>query len=116
MPRPSSRDPETDPRAFLGEELARARMAAGFSSQQALADHLGFDRSVVGKAESGDRPPTPEVLRAWCEACTLDYDHFARLAALARRTDGPIPSWFESWLEAEGKAHALKIWQPLIIP
>jgi hypothetical protein len=44
MPRPNSRDPESDPRAFLGEELARARVAAGFSSQQALADHLGFDR------------------------------------------------------------------------
>jgi hypothetical protein len=62
MPRPNSRDPETDPRAFLGEELARARVAAGFSSQQALADHLGFDRPVVGKAESGGRPPTAEVL------------------------------------------------------
>ena len=38
MPRPNSRDPETDPAAFLGDELARAGMAAGFSSQQALAD------------------------------------------------------------------------------
>ena len=38
------------------------------------------------------------------------------MAALARRHDGPIPSWFESWLEAEARAHALKMWQPLIIP
>src|ERR1035438_10123698 len=89
-PRPHSPDPTRGPRAFLGDELARARLAAGFSSQQGLAEHLGFDRSVVGKAESGDRPPTPEVLRAWCEACKLDYDHFARLAALARRADGPV--------------------------
>jgi hypothetical protein len=37
MPRPNSRDPDIDPRAFLGDELARARLAAGFSSQQALA-------------------------------------------------------------------------------
>jgi transcriptional regulator with XRE-family HTH domain len=91
MPRPNSRDPETDPRAFLGEELARARLAAGFSSQQALADQLGFDRSVVGKAESGGRPPTPNVLRAWCEACRLDYDHFARLAGEAGTRGGPGP-------------------------
>jgi len=116
MPRPSSRDPETDPRAFLGEELARARMAAGFSSQQALADHLGFDRSVVGKAESGDRPPTPEVLRAWCEACTLDYDHFARLAALARRADGPVESWFAEWLEKELAAQMIRAWSPVLLP
>jgi Domain of unknown function (DUF5753) len=35
---------------------------------------------------------------------------------LARRADGPVPTWFEDWLQAEGKAHALRIWQPLIIP
>lgn len=100
MPRHNSRDPETDPRAFLGEELARARMAAGFSSQQALADHLGFDRSVIGKAESGDRVPTLDVLRAWVKACNLDEDHYMRLAVLARRADGPVPRWFETWLDA----------------
>jgi transcriptional regulator with XRE-family HTH domain len=116
MPRPNSRDPGTDPRAFLGEELARARVAAGFSSQQALADHLGFDRSVVGKAESGDRPPTPEVLRPWCEACTLDYDHFARLAALARRADGPVESWFVEWLEKESAAQMIRAWSPVLLP
>ncbi len=116
MPRPNSRDPETDPRAFLGEELARARGAAGFSSQQALADHLGFDRSVVGKAESGDRPPTPEVLRAWCGACSLDHDHFARLAALARRADGPVESWFAEWLEKEGAAAMIRAWSPVLLP
>jgi helix-turn-helix protein len=59
MPAPTAVTRESDPRAFLGEELARARVAAGFASQQALADRLGFDRSVIGKAESGGRPPTP---------------------------------------------------------
>jgi transcriptional regulator with XRE-family HTH domain len=116
MPRPNSRDPETDPRAFLGDELARARMEADFSSQQALADHLGFDRSVIGKAESGDRPPTPEVLRPWCEACNLDYDHFARLAALARRADGPVESWFVEWLEKEITAQMIRAWSPVLLP
>jgi transcriptional regulator with XRE-family HTH domain len=116
MPRPNSRDPETDPRAFLGEELARARLAAGFSSQQALADHLGFDRSVVGKAESGDRPPTSDVLRAWCDACNLDYDHFARLATLARRVDGPVESWFVEWVEKELAAQMIRAWSPVLLP
>ena len=95
------RDPDNDPRAFLGAELARGRKAAGFSSQDALAARLGFDRTVVAKGETGDRPPTDEVLDAWCEACGLDRELFGRWAAFARRTDGPIPSWFESWLEAE---------------
>jgi len=116
MPRPNSRDPATDPAAFLGDELGRAREAAGYKSQQALADHLGFDRSVVGKAESGERPPSPDVLAAWCHACGLDHDHFCRMATLARRAEGPIPRWFEDWLVAEGEAQTLRIWQPLLIP
>jgi ribosome-binding protein aMBF1 (putative translation factor) len=52
------RDPDTDPRAFLGRELHRARVAAGFSSQEALAARLGFDRTVIAKAETGDRAPS----------------------------------------------------------
>jgi transcriptional regulator with XRE-family HTH domain len=116
MPRPNSRDPETDPAAFLGDELARARMAAGFSSQQALADHLGFDRSVIGKAETGNRPPTPDVLAAWAKACGADPELFGRMATLARRADGPVPRWFETWLAAEAQATMLKYWSPIIVP
>ena len=81
-----------------------------------LAARLDFDRTVIAKAETGDRPPTDEVLDAWCEACSLDRELFGRWAAFARRTDGPVPSWFESWLEAERQAHMLRIWQPLVIP
>jgi transcriptional regulator with XRE-family HTH domain len=110
------RDPETDPRAFLGEELRRGRVAAGFSSQEALAARLGFDRSVVGKAETGDRAPTDDVLAAWCEACQLDADLFTRLAVLARRADGPVPTWFAGWVEAERYAESLCWWEPLLIP
>ena len=50
------RDPEADPRAFLGAELTRARKAAGFSSQDVLAAKLGFDRTVIAKAETGTGP------------------------------------------------------------
>jgi transcriptional regulator with XRE-family HTH domain len=110
------RDPETNPAAFLGGELRRARMSAGFSSQDALATRLGFDRTVVAKAETGERPPTIEVLAAWCEACQLDEELFGRLATLARRADGPVPTWFEDWLEAEREAHTLRLWSPMLIP
>jgi transcriptional regulator with XRE-family HTH domain len=110
------RDPETNPAAFLGGEPRRARVAAGFSSQDALAARLGFDRTVVAKAETGQRPPTVDVLAAWCQACHLDDELFGRLAALARRADGPVPSWFEGWLEAEGRAHTLRVWSPVLLP
>jgi transcriptional regulator with XRE-family HTH domain len=110
------RDPETNPAAFLGSELRHARVAAGFSSQEALAAKLGFDRSVVAKAETGERPPTIDVLSAWCEACQLDERLFGRLAVLAKRADGPVPTWFEDWLEAEREAHTLRIWSPTLVP
>jgi transcriptional regulator with XRE-family HTH domain len=110
------RDPETDPKAFLGDELRRARMAAGFSSQDALAVRLGYDRTVITKIESGDRAPTPEVLSAWCQACGLPEELFARLAVLARRANSPIPTWFEDWLKAEGEAESLRVWSPILIP
>jgi Domain of unknown function (DUF5753)/Helix-turn-helix domain len=110
------RDPETNPAAFLGGELRRARVAAGFSSQDALAAKLWFDRTVVAKAETGERPPTDDVLAAWCVACRLDDELFGRLVVLARRADGPVPTWFEDWLQAEGEAQSLRLWSPTLIP
>jgi transcriptional regulator with XRE-family HTH domain len=112
----TQRDPETNPAAFLGAELRRARVDAGFSSQEVLAARLGFDRTVVAKAETGERPPTADVLAAWCAECQLDEALFGRLATLARHADGPVPTWFEDWLEAEGEAHTLRIWSPVLVP
>ena len=109
------RNPETSPPAFLGAELRRARMAAGFSSQEPLAARLGFDRSVVAKAETGERPPTDDVLTAWCQACRLDDDLFGRLAVLARRADGPLPTWFEDWPDLEAAATTLRWFEPLLV-
>jgi transcriptional regulator with XRE-family HTH domain len=113
---PQRRDPRTNPKALLGKRLRVGRITAGFSSQDALAARLGFDRTVIAKAETGERPPTSDVLTAWCEACGLDADLFADLTELARSGDGPIPSWFEDYLQAEREAHTLRIWQPLLVP
>lgn len=106
------------PGQYLGGELCRARIAAGFKSQEAFAQRLGFHRSVVAKAESGERVPSAQVLAAWCEATGIDADHYGRMAEMARTVsdDGPVPAWFEEWLEAEGRADHLRFWQPSIVP
>jgi transcriptional regulator with XRE-family HTH domain len=111
-------DPERNPAGFLGAELRRARLAAGYSSQEALAARLGYDRSVIAKAETGERPPSPEVADAIeAELFPAGPSGFVgRLAALARRAGGPVPSWFESWLEAERDAHMLRLWSPVLVP
>jgi transcriptional regulator with XRE-family HTH domain len=119
MPRPNGRDPQTDPATFLGMRLQRARIAAGYGSQEALANGLGFDRSTITKAENGGRPPTDDVFIKWCDACNVSAelrDVFAGLLVVARRTDGPVPAWFRDYLEAEREALTLRIWQPLIVP
>lgn len=71
---------------------------------------------MITKAETGERPPTADVLAAWCQACQLDDSLFGRLAVLARRADGPVPTWFEDWLQAEGEAQSLRIWSQTLIP
>ena len=113
----TKRDPESSPAAFLGNELRRARVAAGFSSQDALAARLGFDRTVITKAETGLRPPTADVLAAWCTACDLDQEMFGRLGTLARRADGSVPAWFADWTrDIEAAALTLRSFEPLIVP
>jgi transcriptional regulator with XRE-family HTH domain len=113
----TTRDPAANPAAFLGDELRRARVAAGFTSQDALAARLGFDRTVITKAETGHRPPSPDVLTGWCTACGLDEDMFGRLGALARRSDGSVPPWFQDWVQdIEATAVTLRWFEPLIVP
>jgi transcriptional regulator with XRE-family HTH domain len=119
MPRPNGRDSQTDPAAYLGARLRIARMAAGFSSQESFSAAMEFDRSVITKAETGSRPPTDEVFSKWCDTCGVlpeVREVLAGLLTVARRADGPVPQWFEDWLEAERDALNLRIWQPLIIP
>jgi transcriptional regulator with XRE-family HTH domain len=115
MPRPNGRDPQGNPAVFLGTKLRQGRIDAGYKTQDALAGKLGFDRSVVTKAETGERPPTDDVLAAWCDLCGLDMELFSGLVMLARTIDGPVPRWFEDWLQAEAEAYALRYWSPIII-
>lgn len=111
------RNPDKDPRALLGFTLKRARLAAGFTSQEALAAAMGFDRSVVAKAETGERLLTAEVLTAWCAVCTtLDEEVISHMIQLVHASDVNVPLWFEEWLAAEGRASLLRYWSPVLFP
>ncbi len=120
MPRRKSRDPKSSPAASLGRKLAEARESAGFSTQAALAEHLSIDRTVVGKAESGERPPSDSVLESWIQACRIaNVELIMALLELARTSDDsdPIPGWFSDYAEdIEPVAHTIKTWQPVIVP
>jgi transcriptional regulator with XRE-family HTH domain len=113
---------ERDPDAmFLGAVLRRARIAAGIGSQDELANRLGYERTVIAKAESGQRPPSPDVARAYARA-------FPRLNALiesglieewadhVRNNGGPFPKFFVDWVDAERNAATLFYWAPILVP
>lgn len=114
-----SRNSETDPRAYFGNKLRTGRLAAGFSSAASLATELHCERSVIAKAETGERPPKPgsDLLVSWCEVCKLDLGQMTELAKLSDAVeDRIIPVWFADYVEVEQAAHTLRTWQPVIIP
>lgn len=88
------------------------------SRHQVHDAQLGYDRSVIAKAETGGRPPTPDVADALEAELFPNGPHgwVARMARLARTHDGPIPNWFEDWLDVERKAHTLRLWSPILVP
>jgi transcriptional regulator with XRE-family HTH domain len=101
--------------AFFGAELRRARVAAGMSQDQ-LGRALSFSGDLIGKVETCERAPTPEL------AAGLDrvFPHldglFTRLLGLARRWEGPHPQWFRDWVQAEQEATSLRWWEPMLVP
>lgn len=119
MPRSNSRDPETNPAALLGQQLRRMRLAAGFSTQPALASRLGFGQDVVSKAETGAQPPSDDVLTRWldiCGATDREREMLADVLKLARKAHGPIPEFIEKWLKAERIAEFLRLWSFVAVP
>jgi transcriptional regulator with XRE-family HTH domain len=113
----SGRDPQSDLGAWLGDELRNARQAAGYASQDQFARELGFDRTVIVKAESGSRPPSEDVAPRIAERFPgLANGLYVQLAAVARKSSGPVPGWFADWLAREREATSIRIWQPIIVP
>ena len=107
--------------SFLGTELRRARLAAGIKSQEELAEILGFDRSVISKAEGG-KPPSPELARTYAAKfpqlnALVEDGMIERWAEHVRKNGGgPFPKFFVDWVDEEKVATALFYWAPLLVP
>jgi transcriptional regulator with XRE-family HTH domain len=107
--------------SFLGTELRRVRLAHGITSQEELAARLGFDRSVIAKAESGYRPPSPEVAQAYArefpELNGLVTDGLIeRWAEHVKKNGGAFPKFLHSWVDNEKTATGLFYWEPMVVP
>jgi transcriptional regulator with XRE-family HTH domain len=110
---PMASDPEA---VFLGAELRRARLSAGITSQEELAARLGYERTVIAKAESGERLPSSEVAAAYNKAFPHLDGLIERWAEHVRRTEGSFPKFFLNWVDAERTATALFYWAPVLVP
>jgi transcriptional regulator with XRE-family HTH domain len=107
--------------SFLGAELRRVRLAHGVTSQEELAARLGFDRSVIAKAESGYRPPSLEVAQAYASEfpelnALVEDGLIERWAAHVRKNGGVFPKFLHSWVDSEQTATGLFYWEPMVVP
>lgn len=119
MAAPQSRDPSTHLGAFLGQQLRQARSRAGYRSQEALADVLGTERTVVGKGETGEYPPAEPVLSHWLDTCNVTgdlRDTLEGIGRIARMRANPEQSRVAPWYETEARAHTLRYWAPILVP
>jgi transcriptional regulator with XRE-family HTH domain len=117
----NDRDPRSDLGAWLGEELRRARIAAGYSSQDALARDLGYDRTLINKLETGERPPSDvvagKVAERFPSLCNGLYEQLAGVARRAASGTSKYPGWFgKVWLPIERDCTSLRWWEPILIP
>lgn len=115
MPAKRDLDPGASPLRFFGAEVRRAREAAGMTLANFGAT-VPCDASTVSRIEAGLLRPTTRFVAACVEAFP-GSDWLARFHEDSQNWgDGPIPRWFEDWLNFEHEATSLRIWQPLIIP
>src|ERR1700733_9768121 len=102
------------PREQLADLLRQARLAAGFTSHQALARRLNVSRPVVTRAENPrEAVPSHAVIRDWAQATGADL---AQLIGYENRARNPR-SWFAKWSDDfEQRATLIRWFEPLLIP
>lgn len=115
------RDPKSDLAVWLGEQLREARLAAGITSQDALARELGYDRTTINKVETGASPASDDLaIRIAKRFPGAAGGKFVDLSDVARRMAARAskhPGWFgKTWVPTEAESTALRWWEPLLIP
>ncbi len=107
---------------FLGKVLRRARLAAGYRSAEALAEEWGYERTVIAKAESGHRPPSPDLARKYAERfpqlnALVESGLIDEWAEHVRQTGGAsLQRYFGKWIDKEKDAITLFYWAPTLVP
>jgi transcriptional regulator with XRE-family HTH domain len=121
MPRVSSRNPDKDPSAALGEHLRRVRLAAGYQIQDAFAAAIHISQDQVSRAETGNQPPMEDVFARWMDLCHVTgaelemFKTMFKLAWASHQSKG-VAEFARPWYEAEAEAEFIDIWDAGIVP
>ena len=73
---------------MLGEELRKARMAAGMTQEQ-LAFAAGVDRTYISQLENNKRSPTLQFLFRLCDAINVPASVIVGRVEKRRRRKAP---------------------------
>ncbi|MCO5994505.1 helix-turn-helix domain-containing protein [Actinoallomurus rhizosphaericola] len=104
-------DPTTSVAALFAHKLRRYRDANGWT-QDALADRVGCTGDLISKIETAKRSATTSMSEDFDRLFALD-GYFAELQPLAARE--LALGWFRPFLEAEGTASSMHIFEPMLI-
>ena len=63
--------------------MVARRKEAGFNASYAFAEHIGLDKTYVGRIEKGERPPSPAFCVAAAKGLGLSADYVLKIAGLA---------------------------------
>ncbi|MFY1655123.1 helix-turn-helix domain-containing protein [Solwaraspora sp. WMMB762] len=96
---------------YLIEDLRRVREMLGLT-QEAWGERLHFSASHVGAVERGERPALPDYLGAVDRAHGTAFMKFYREFIRGEWT----PVWYRPFVEYEGRAKLLRIFQPMVMP
>ncbi|MEU6151951.1 helix-turn-helix transcriptional regulator [Actinosynnema sp. NPDC047251] len=115
----------TTPKAVaLGAELRAARDRSGLTLRE-LAKRLGVDHSALSRAESGDRPPAPEMVAAILAKLGVTGGEFDRIVGMSGDSDDSVwvavsipdlQSQLSALLSFEQLATTITDVSPLLIP
>ncbi|GAA4606057.1 helix-turn-helix transcriptional regulator [Actinoallomurus liliacearum] len=104
-------DPTTSVAALFAYKLRKYRDANGWT-QDALADRVGCTGDLISKIETAKRSATTAMSGDFDRLFALD-GYFAELQPLAARE--LALGWFRPFLEAEGTASSMHIFEPTVI-
>ena len=112
-------------RRRLGRELATLRESRGLKAEEA-AKRASVSQSTISRVESGKLVVRVNTIRGVLDAYEVTGDRRAALLELAANANsggawwhsyrnGALPDWFEIYVDLEGEADALQIYEPLFI-